>query len=124
LKPDAGRRAGAACGPWRREQFDLYESCRHIVGTDTYSAFAAAMSSLKGPRHGGANIKVMEMMKDIKRHVPHWEDDKALKAYLTKMLDGKVFDGNKLIYGLGHAVYTKTDPRLRSFPRIRREAVK
>jgi citrate synthase len=90
----------------------------HVVtssGTDTYSAFAAAMSSLKGPRHGGANIKVMEMMKDIKRHVPHWEDDKALKAYLTKMLDGKVFDGNKLIYGLGHAVYTKTDPRCEVF---------
>lgn len=90
----------------------------HVVtssGTDTYSAFVAAMSSLKGPRHGGANIKVIEMMNDIKRHVPKWEDDAALKTYLNKMLDGEVFDGNKLIYGLGHAVYTKSDPRCEVF---------
>jgi len=90
----------------------------HVVtssGTDTYSAVAAAMSSLKGPRHGGANSKVMEMMDDIKNHVVDWEDESALQDYLSKMLDGEAFDGSGLIYGLGHAVYTKTDPRCEVF---------
>ncbi|MCI2056756.1 MAG: citrate/2-methylcitrate synthase [Oscillibacter sp.] len=90
----------------------------HVVtssGTDTYSAIVAAMSSLKGPRHGGANSKVMEMMDDIKTHVVDWEDENALQSYLTKMLDGGAFDGSGLIYGLGHAVYTKTDPRCEVF---------
>lgn len=90
----------------------------HVVtssGTDTYSAIAAAMSSLKGPRHGGANSKVMEMMDDIKTHIIDWEDEDAVTAYLTKILDGGAFDGSKLIYGLGHAVYTKSDPRCEVF---------
>ena len=61
------------------------------AGTDTYSAIAAAMSSLKGPKHGGANIKVMEMMKDIRKNVKNWDDEDELRAYLSKMLDGEVF---------------------------------
>ena len=90
----------------------------HVVtssGTDTYSAIAAAMSSLKGPRHGGANSKVMEMMADIKTHVVDWEDTGLVADYLNKILDGDAFDGSGLIYGLGHAVYTKTDPRCEVF---------
>ena len=90
----------------------------HVVtssGTDTYSAIAAAMSSLKGPRHGGANSKVMAMMDDIKLHVRDWQDKDAVRAYLTRLLDGEAFDRSGLIYGLGHAVYTKTDPRCEVF---------
>ncbi|SFP33237.1 citrate synthase [Oscillibacter sp. PC13] len=90
----------------------------HVVtssGTDTYSAIAAAMSSLKGPRHGGANSKVMAMMDDIKTHVKDWQDENAIRTYLTSILDGKAFDNSGLIYGLGHAVYTKTDPRCEVF---------
>lgn len=85
------------------------------AGTDTYSAIAAAMSSLKGPKHGGANIKVMQMMEDIRANVKDWEDRDELKAYLAKMLDGEVFDGKGLIYGMGHAVYSLSDPRERVF---------
>lgn len=85
------------------------------AGTDTYSAIAAAMSSLKGPKHGGANIKVMEMMQDIRTHVKDWDDKDEVKAYLTKMLDGQVFDHKGLIYGMGHAVYSLSDPRERIF---------
>lgn len=85
------------------------------AGTDTYSAIAAAMSSLKGPKHGGANIKVMEMMNDIRKHVKHWDDRDEVRAYLSKMLDGEVFDGKGLIYGMGHAVYSISDPRERVF---------
>lgn len=81
------------------------------AGTDTYSAIAAAMSSLKGPKHGGANIKVMEMMNDIREHVHDWEDRDEVEAYLTRMLDGEVFDHKGLIYGMGHAVYSLSDPR-------------
>lgn len=62
------------------------------AGTDTYSAIAAAMSSLKGPKHGGANIKVMEMMQDIRSHVKDWDDEDEVRAYLRKMMDGEVFD--------------------------------
>ena len=90
----------------------------HVVtssGTDTYSAIAAAMASLKGPRHGGANAKVMAMMEDIKEHVSDWRDGDAIAAYLTKILDKEAFDGSGLIYGLGHAVYTKSDPRCEVF---------
>lgn len=90
----------------------------HVVtssGTDTYSAIAASMASLKGPRHGGANSKVMEMMADIKAHVRDWEDDEELKSYLSRILDREVFDGRGLLYGLGHAVYTRTDPRCEVF---------
>ncbi len=85
------------------------------AGSDTYSAIAAAMSSLKGPKHGGANIKVMEMMQDIRKHVKDWKDRDEVKAYLSDMLDGKVFDGKGLIYGMGHAVYSLSDPRERVF---------
>lgn len=84
-------------------------------GSDTYSTIAAAMSSLKGPKHGGANIKVMEMMADIRAHVKDYADREELSAYLSKILDGDAFDGKKLIYGMGHAVYTQSDPRERVF---------
>ncbi len=85
------------------------------AGTDTYSAIAAAMSSLKGPKHGGANIKVMEMMNDIRANVKDWEDRDEVKAYLGRMLNGEVFDKKGLIYGMGHAVYSLSDPRERIF---------
>ncbi len=85
------------------------------AGTDTYSAIAAAMSSLKGPKHGGANIKVMEMMEDIRQNVKDWGDRDEVKAYLRRMLDGEVFDKKGLIYGMGHAVYSLSDPRERIF---------
>lgn len=84
-------------------------------GSDTYSSIAAAMSSLKGPRHGGANIKVMEMMQDIRENVGDWEDYEEVKAYLKKILDGEAFDRKGLIYGMGHAVYSISDPRERMF---------
>ena len=84
-------------------------------GSDTYSAVAAAMSSLKGPRHGGVNIKVMEMMDDIREHVKDYEDKDEIKAYLTKILEGQAFDQKGLIYGMGHAVYSLSDPRERIF---------
>ena len=86
----------------------------HVVsssGTDTYSAVAASLSSLKGPRHGGANLKVMEMFENIEENVTNWEDENELRTYLTKMLDREAFDGTGLIYGMGHAVYTLSDPR-------------
>lgn len=82
-------------------------------GSDTYSATAAAMSSLKGPKHGGANIKVMEMMQDIRAHVKDRTDREEVRAYLAKILDGDAFDGKGLIYGMGHAVYSVSDPRER-----------
>jgi citrate synthase len=85
------------------------------AGTDTYSAIAAAMSSLKGPKHGGANIKVMDMMNDIRTNVHDWEDRDEVRAYLARMLDGEVFDRKGLIYGMGHAVYSLSDPRERVF---------
>ena len=84
-------------------------------GADTYATMAAAMSSLKGPRHGGANIKVMEMMDDIRDHVQNYEDEDAIRKYLTKMIRGKAFDGKGLIYGMGHAVYSISDPREQVF---------
>lgn len=84
-------------------------------GADTYAVIAAAMSSLKGPRHGGANIKVMEMMDDIRENVRDWDDDEEIAAYLQKILNGETFDHRGLIYGMGHAVYSKSDPRERIF---------
>ncbi len=80
-------------------------------GSDTYAVIAAAMASLKGPKHGGANVKVMDMMDDIRRHVKDYSDEEEVKAYLTQILDKKVFDRQGLVYGMGHAVYTKSDPR-------------
>ena len=79
--------------------------------TDTYSAIAAAIGSLKGPKHGGANAKVMGMMEEIKANVKHWEDDEEVKAFLAKILRKEAFDGSGLIYGMGHAIYTYSDPR-------------
>ena len=87
-------------------------------GSDTYSAIAAAMSSLKGPKHGGANIKVMEMMEDIRTNVRDFRDKDEIEAYLTKMLAGEVFDRKGLIYGMGHAVYSLSDPRERIFKKF------
>jgi len=86
----------------------------HVVsstGTDTYSAVAASLGSLKGPKHGGANLKVQEMFKDIKAHVSNWRDEAAIRFYLERMLRKEVFDKAGLIYGMGHAVYTVSDPR-------------
>lgn len=80
-------------------------------GSDTYAVVAAAMSSLKGPKHGGANLKVMDMMDDIKRHVKHPEKESETRKHLSDILDKKAFDHQGLIYGMGHAVYTKSDPR-------------
>ncbi len=86
----------------------------HVVtssGTDTYSAIAAALSSLKGPKHGGANVKVYEMFEDLKENVKDWNDDEEIERYLEALLDRKAFDKMGLIYGMGHAVYTISDPR-------------
>lgn len=84
-------------------------------GSDTYSTVAAAMSSLKGAKHGGANIKVMEMMADIREHVRDFSDKDEIAAYLSKILDKEAFDRKGLIYGMGHAVYSLSDPRERIF---------
>lgn len=86
----------------------------HVVtssGTDTYSSMAASLCSLKGPKHGGANIKVKQMFDDIKKHVHDWNDDEEIKAYLGKLLNKEAFDKSGLIYGMGHAVYSLSDPR-------------
>lgn len=86
----------------------------HLVsssGTDTYSAIAAAIGSLKGPRHGGANIKVIKMFDDLKAHVKDWNDDEEISRYLTALLHKEAFDHAGLIYGMGHAVYSLSDPR-------------
>jgi citrate synthase len=86
----------------------------HVVsstGTDTYSAVAASLGSLKGPKHGGANIKVVQMFEDIKRSVSDWSDEDEIREYLTKILDKEAFDKSGLIYGMGHAVYSLSDPR-------------
>ena len=82
-------------------------------GTDTYSAIAAAIGSLKGPKHGGANAKVMGMMDDIQTHVKDWDDEDEVKAYLEKILKKEAYDHAGLVYGMGHAVYTLSDPRCR-----------
>lgn len=80
-------------------------------GSDTYSTMAAALSSLKGPRHGGANIKVIEMIQDIKGHLSDWTDPEETSHYLRKILNKETFDHSGLIYGMGHAVYSISDPR-------------
>ena len=86
----------------------------HLVsssGTDTYSAIAAALGSLKGPRHGGANIKVVKMFADLKKHVKDWTDEDEVATYLRALLHKEAFDHAGLIYGIGHAVYSVSDPR-------------
>lgn len=84
-------------------------------GSDTYSTMAAAMSSLKGPKHGGANIKVMEMMSNIREHVKDYGDKDEVRAYLEKIVNKEAFDKKGLVYGMGHAVYSLSDPRERVF---------
>jgi len=86
----------------------------HVVTsshTDTYSAISAAVGSLKGPLHGAANSSVMDMMTNIKENVKDWDDEDEIAAYLEKILKGEAHDGTGLVYGMGHAVYTKSDPR-------------
>ena len=86
----------------------------HVVtssGTDTFSSVAASIGSLKGPRHGGANLKVQKMFDDIKAHVEDWTNEEEVTAYLQKILNKQAFDRSGLIYGMGHAVYTLSDPR-------------
>lgn len=86
----------------------------HVVtssGTDTYSTMAAAMASLKGPKHGGANVKVTQMFEDMKKTVTDWEDEAQIRQYLENLLDKKAFDQKGLIYGMGHAIYSVSDPR-------------
>ncbi len=86
----------------------------HVVTstlTDTYSAIAAAIGSLKGPRHGGANIKVVQMFEDMKKEVKDWKDEDEVSNYLKKLLHKEAFDHAGLIYGVGHAIYSKSDPR-------------
>ena len=96
----------------------------HVVtssGTDTYSSIAASLGSLKGPRHGGANLKVQHMFADIKAHISDWKNEAEVETYLQKILDRKAFDRSGLIYGMGHAVYTLSDPReviLKKFARM------
>lgn len=85
------------------------------TGTDTYSAMAASLCSLKGPKHGGASLKVMEMFENIRHNVHNWSDEEEVRAYLEKMLDKQVFDKSGLIYGVGHAVYSNADPRAEVF---------
>ena len=90
----------------------------HVVsssGTDTYSSVAASLGSLKGPRHGGANIKVVRMFKDMKQQVKDWTDEKEVGAYLRALLNKEAFDHAGLIYGMGHAVYSLSDPRANIF---------
>ena len=90
----------------------------HVVsssGTDTYSAIAAALCSLKGPKHGGANIKVVHMFDEMKQEVKDWKDEDEIKNYLLKLLNKEAFDHSGLIYGMGHAVYSISDPRARIF---------
>lgn len=87
-------------------------------GTDTYSAIAGALGSLKGPKHGGANRKVIEMFENIKANVSDWEDEEEISAYLLRILDKDAFDNAGLIYGMGHAVYSISDPRAEIFKRF------
>ena len=90
----------------------------HVIsstGTDTYSTVAGSLGSLKGPKHGGANLKVQQMMDDLKAHVKDWSDEAAIREYLQGLLDKKGFDHSGLIYGMGHAVYSLSDPRERVF---------
>ena len=93
-------------------------------GSDTYSTMAAAMCSLKGPKHGGANIKVMEMMQDIREHVSDYSDKEEVSAYLEKIVDKEAFDHKGLIYGMGHAVYSLSDPREKVFKKYVEELAK
>lgn len=99
----------------------------HVVtssGTDTYSTIAAAMASLKGPKHGGANIKVTEMFEDMKEKVSDWTDKDEVRQYLYDLLDKKAFDQKGLIYGMGHAIYSVSDPRADVFKKFVKQLAK
>ena len=99
----------------------------HVVtssGTDTYSTIAAAMASLKGPKHGGANIKVTEMFADMKEKIADWEDEGEVRQYLEALLEKKAFDQKGLIYGMGHAVYSVSDPRADIFKKFVKQLAK
>jgi len=99
----------------------------HVItstGTDTYSTIASSICSLKGPRHGGANVKVVQMFDDMKRNVKDWEDDGQIRDYLNKLLDGEAFDKSGLIYGVGHAVYSVSDPRAEILKEYARQLAK
>ena len=85
------------------------------AGSDTYSVIAAALSSLKGPKHGGANIKVVQMMEDLRRNVEDVSNENQVREYLYKLLNKEAFDRSGLIYGMGHAVYSISDPRAKIF---------
>ena len=90
----------------------------HLVsssGTDTYSVIAASLGSLKGPKHGGANIKVVQMFEDMKENIKDWTDENEVSAYLRALLHKEAFDHAGLIYGMGHAVYSLSDPRAEIF---------
>ncbi|HHX71797.1 MAG TPA: citrate/2-methylcitrate synthase [Clostridiales bacterium] len=96
----------------------------HVItssGTDTYSTIAAALGSLKGPRHGGANLRVIQMIEDMKQQVKDWTDDEEVAGYLTKLLHKEAFDRSGLIYGMGHAVYSISDPRAKVFRKFVQE---
>lgn len=93
----------------------------HVVtssGTDTYSTIAASLGSLKGPRHGGANIKVVKMFEDMKENIKDWEDEEEISSYISNLLNKKAFDKSGLVYGMGHAVYSISDPRARVLKRF------
>ena len=81
------------------------------TGTDTFSSIAAGIGSLKGPKHGGANLKVFDMIEFMKKDISNWKDEEEIAACVRRMLAGDAFDGSGLVYGIGHAVYTKSDPR-------------
>jgi citrate synthase len=87
-------------------------------GTDAYSVIAASLGSLKGPRHGGANIKVVQMFEDMKANIRDWTDEEEISAYLRALLHKEAFDKSGLIYGMGHAVYSLSDPRANIFKRF------
>lgn len=87
-------------------------------GSDTYATIAAALCSLKGPRHGGANVKVVDMFQDIKHNCKHYDDEHEIKEYLRKILNKEAFDKKGLVYGMGHAVYSVSDPRAEVFKRF------
>ena len=92
----------------------------HVVsssGTDTYSTIAASLGSLKGPKHGGANLKVMQMFDDMMVQIKDWNDEEEIRQYLSDLLNKKAFDKAGLIYGMGHAVYSISDPRARVLKR-------
>ena len=93
----------------------------HVVtssGTDTYSSVVSSLGSLKGPKHGGANIKVVKMFDDIKEHVKDWDNQNELSSYVDKILHKEAFDRTGLVYGMGHAVYSLSDPRAKVFKKF------